>query len=124
MKKILGLLMLVSVLSGCKKNTKEINCVYEKEEDNKAKSYMHVTLVYNEDIILSEKLDATYTFSTKEEADSNYSKIEKVLEKDDTVILKQNDTSIAANGEKDVSSMKYDPMAKVAYYEELGYTCE
>ncbi len=124
MKKLMCLLVLFMLLSGCSNDKKEISCIYKDESKDSMKSYMRVTMVYDKNIVLTEKLNAVYQFPNTTEASANYSKIEKVLEKDDTVNIRQVEERIAADGEKDVSSMQYDPEAKVAYYEELGYTCE
>lgn len=122
-KKQMLLLILLILTGGCKNNKKEINCIYKDDDNEKMKSYMRVTISYDNDIVLSEKLNAIYQFNSKEEASANYNKIEKILEQDETVKLRQIDKKIAAEGEKDVSFMQYDQKAKVSYYEQLGYTC-
>ncbi len=122
MKKFLLILVIVMLLSGCRKN--EISCIYKDEDGKKMNSYMRITLVYEDDTIVKEKLNAVYQFKSKEEATANYDKIEKVLEKDATVKLRQVEERIAASGEKDVSSMQYDRKTKIDYYEKLGYTCK
>ena len=88
------------------------------------RSYIRVTLVSNKDMVQTEELYAVYKFKTAEDATKNYDKIEKVIAQDDSVKLEQNQENIIAKGKKDVTSMQYDSKAKVAYYEQLGYTCE
>lgn len=120
--KSLIILLLLILLCGCGK--KQIECIYKNEKDENMKSYMRVTLVYEDELIKSEKLYAVYQFKDEESASKNYSTIEKILEQDSSVNLEQMDERIVAQGEKDITSMQYDKKTKVAYYEQLGYTCK
>ncbi len=121
-KKLILVLLLLVLLCGCGK--KQIECIYKNEKDENMKSYMRVTLMYEEDLIKSEKLYAVYQFKDEESATQKYSVIEKILEQDSTVKLEQMGERIVAQGEKNVTSMQYDKKTKVAYYEQLGYTCK
>ena len=73
---------------------------------------------------IRDRLYAVYQFKDEESASKNYSTIENILEQDSTVKLEQMDERIVAQGEKDITSMQYDKKTKVAYYEQLGYTCK
>lgn len=122
MKK-LGILLLVPlILCGC--GTNKIDCSYKDESKEEMKTYTRVTLEAKNDTIKKEKLYAVYVFKNATEASQNYSKIQSIISQDTTVKLEQVGERIRATGEKDVSKDKYDKKSKIAYYEQLGYTCK
>ena len=123
MKKFIIIFLMLIIVCGCEKNNK-IECTLNNEKDETMKSYMKVTLISDGDIIEKESLYAVYRFKSEEEATKNYSKVEKILEQDDSIKLEQNKENIIAKGEKNLKSMQYDKTAKVDYYEQLGYTCK
>jgi esterase/lipase superfamily enzyme len=122
MKKLWLLLLMPLLLCGC--GTKEIDCIYKDETNADMKSYTRVTLETDGDTITKERLYAVYVFKNADAASKNYSKIEAIINQDTTVKLEQVEERIRATGTKDVSKDKYDKKAKIAYYEQLGYTCK
>ena len=122
-KKYIVVLLLLCLLCGCGKK-KKVECTLKNDKDETMRSYIRVTLVSNKDMVETEELYAVYKFKTAEDATKNYDKIEKIIAQDDSVKLEQNEENIIAKGKKDVTNMQYDSEAKVAYYEQLGYTCE
>lgn len=123
MKKIIIVLFVIFLTCGCGKS-KKVECILNNEKDENMKSYMRVTLFTNGDTVEKEKLYAVYKFKSEKVATDNYSKVEKIIEQDDSIKLVQNKENIIAKGEKDLKSMQYDKDSKVKYYEQLGYTCK
>lgn len=91
-------------------------------EDNQ-KAYLNITFTYDNNK-LKEKLHAKYKYESIEKANENYPEVEKILSEEETIKVHQEDDAIIAEGEKldDVSKDEY--ASKIAYYEELGYTCK
>lgn len=123
MKKILISLTLVLLLCGCKEE-KEYSCIFKDERTDDMKSYVRVTLTSEDDIVKNERLYAVYKFKDAKSAEDGYSTIEEVFKQDISVKIEQKEERIIAQGEKDVSEMKYELEGKVSYYEQLGYTCK
>lgn len=119
--KILMLFMFIIILSGCESKKKV--CTFDKEE-NDIKTQVSINLYIKEDIIEKEEIESKYIFKTKEDADNNYKILEKTIEQDNSLKIEQKDEIITVYGEKDVTEMKYDKKSKIAYYEQLGYTCK
>ena len=122
MKKLWPLLLMPLLICGCGK--KKIDCLYKDEQNEEMKTYTRVTLETDGDIVAQEKLYAVYVFKNTAAATQNYSKIESIINKDSSLKLEQVEERIRATGTKNISKDKYDKKTKVAYYEQLGYTCE
>ncbi len=116
------LIFIIMFLVGCENKTN--TCTFDKEENGDAKTHVSITLYSNDEIVEKEVIDSEYKFKSKEDADKNYEKIEKKLEQDESIRIEQNEEVITVHGEKDVTDMKYDKKSKIAYYEQLGYTCK
>ena len=122
MKKLWLLLLMPLLICGCGKKT--IDCTYKDESKEELRSYTRVTLEAKGDIITKEKLYAVYVFKSATSASQNYSKIAAIFNQDTSVKLEQIEERVRATGTKDVSKDKYDRKSKIAYYEQLGYTCK
>lgn len=120
--KTIILIMFIAVLSGC--SNKKTVCTFDKEENGDAKTHVSITLYSNNDVVEKEEIESEYVFKSKEDADKNYKAIEKTIEQDKSLKIEQSDEIITVHGEKDVTDMKYDKKSKMAYYEQLGYTCK
>ena len=122
MKKYIFIVLLLFLLSGCKKNNK-VECTYKKSENN-VDSYLKVTLVNNKDTVEKEILYAEYKFESEKEASNNYTKIQDVLEQESSLKVRQNKDTIISEGEKVYDDVQYDKSTKIEYYEKLGYSCK
>ncbi len=123
-KKLLFIFLFLFILCGCSSKQKEISCRYINDNNELMQSAMKVILTLENDKVIKEKLSASYTFKDAETASANYKSIEEVLEKDETVIIRQDKEKILASGEKDVRKQNYSLKDQVLYYEQLGYTCK
>lgn len=122
--KLIVLLSIVFIICGCSNEESEVSCLYKNEKDENMKSYIRVTLISNEGVVEKERLYSVYKFKNSTEAEKKYSQLESVLEQDSSVKVEQMEERVVAKGEKDVTSMQYDEETKIAYYEQLGYTCK
>lgn len=121
LRKILMILILI-LCTSCKTKNKEVVCRYVDMEDMR-KAYLNITLTYDNNK-LKEKLHAKYKYESISKANENYPEVEKILGEEETIKVHQEDDAIIADGERldDVSKDEY--ASKIAYYEELGYTCK
>ena len=119
---ILFFIFFIVLLCGCEK--KEHTCSLDKEYDGGMKISTEITLYSKEDIIERESVKMQYIFKDNESLEKYYKTIEEILKQDDSLKIEQSDKKIIVRGEKDVTEMKYDKKSKIAYYEQLGYTCK